>query len=140
MHGGCRQNGSQLWYGGKNLRDGSLEEFDEDCSTILTDLANASPHSAEDHRFTYADADIDKLSSYLGIRWEPSKSVPFGTEVPYLGFRWDLCARVVHLLKEKRVKYLAAIMEWETECMHNLLDTQRLYGKLLHATLVLPTG
>lgn len=24
--------------------------------------------------------------------------------------------------------------------MHNLLDTQRIYGKLLHATLVLPAG
>jgi hypothetical protein len=76
---------------------------------------------------------IDKISSHLGIQWEPSKSIPFGTEVLYLGFCWDLCACVVHLLDEKRVKYLAAIAEWEKERMHNLLDTQKLYRKLLHS-------
>ena len=138
--GGCRQCGSQLWYGGRNLPGGSLEEFDEDCSTVLTDLAETSPHNEEDRSFTYADADIDRISSLLGIQWEPSKSVPFGTKVPYLGFRWDLHAHVVHLLEEKRVKYLAVIMEWEKDHTHNLLETQQLYGKLLHTTLVLPAG
>jgi hypothetical protein len=43
-----------------------------------------------------------------------------------------------YILDEKRTKYLAAITEWEKERTHNLLDTQRLYGKLLHATLVIP--
>jgi hypothetical protein len=76
----------------------------------------------------------------LGIRWEPSKSVPFSSEVPYLGFHWDLRTRMVHLLKEKKAKYLAAITEWETRRMHNLLETQKLYGKLFHATLVIPAG
>ena len=138
--GGCRQSGSRLWYGGKDLPDGSPEEFDEDCSTTLADLANVSPRSVDDHTFAYADTDIDKISSLLGIRWEPSKSIPFGEEVPYLGFRWDLCTRRVHLLEEKRLKYLAAITDWEKVRTHNLLDTQRIYGKLLHATLVLPAG
>jgi hypothetical protein len=139
-HRGCRQDGSRLWYGGKNLPDGSPEEFDEDCSTTLKNLMEASPRAAEDRNFAYADADIDKLSACLGIRWEPSKTVLFSTEVPYLGFRWDLRARMVHLLEEKKTKYLAAITEWESRCMHNLLDTQRLYGKLLHATMVIPAG
>ena len=35
---------------------------------------------------------------------------------------------------------MAAITEWEKERTHNLLDTQKLYGKLLHATLVIPAG
>ena len=139
-HGGRRQIGSQLWYRGKDLPEGSPEEFDEDCSASLLDMAGDSPRSAEDQDFPYAEVDIDKVSACLGIRWEPSKSIPFGTEVPYLGFHWDLQARVVHLLKKKRVKYLEAISEWEVEPTHNLLDTQHLHGKLFHTTLVLPAG
>ena len=76
----------------------------------------------------------------LGIEWESSKSVPFGTEVPYLGFRWDLHARVVHLPKEKKTKYLAAITEWEKRRTHNLLEVQKLHGKLQHASMVIPAG
>jgi hypothetical protein len=47
-HGGHRQNGSRIWYRGKNLPDGSPKEFDEDCTTSLEDLSNTSPHSTED--------------------------------------------------------------------------------------------
>jgi len=139
-HGGHRQNGSRLWYGGKDLPNGSSEEFDEDCSTVLQDLADAFPHSPEDREFTYADADIDAVSAHLGIRWEASKSVPFTTKVPYLGFRWNLHTHVISLLKDKRTRYLAAIVEWEGRRTHNLLGTQKLYGKLLHASLVMPAG
>ncbi len=139
-HGGRRQNGSRLWYGGKNLPNGSPEEFDEDCSATLHDLADASPRATEDQVFAYAEADINALSKRLGIRWEVSKSVPFGTEVPYLGFRWNLRTRIVYLLEEKKEKYLAAIAEWESKRTHNLLETQKLYGKLLHASLVMPAG
>ena len=88
--GGRKQDGGRLWYGGKALPSGPTEEFDEDCSAPLQDLADSSPRSSQDRIFTYADADIDKLSDRLGIRWQPSKSIPFGEEVPYLGFRWNL--------------------------------------------------
>jgi hypothetical protein len=47
-HGGHRQNGSRIWYRGKNLLDGSPKEFNEDCTTSLEDLSNTSPHSTED--------------------------------------------------------------------------------------------
>ena len=66
--------------------------------------------------------------------------IPFGEEVPYLGFRWNLCTQVVHLPDEKKAKYLAAIEEWKAKRTHNLLKTQKLYGKLLHAALVIPAG
>ena len=137
---GRRQCSSRLWYGGKNLPGRSSEEFDKDCSVVLADLAEMSPCNEEDHGFTYADADIDRISSLLGIRWELSKSVPFGTEVLYLSFRWDLHMCMVHLLEEKRVKYLTVITEWEKDHTHNLLETQQLYRKLLHTMLVLPAG
>ena len=138
--GGRRQEGGRVWYGGKELPSGQPEEFDEDCATPLQDLANQSPRPAKDQSFAYADEDIDKISQRLGIRWEHSKTVPFGSEVPYLGFRWDLHSRTVHLREEKKTKYLAAIAEWEQRKKHNLLDVQKLYGKLLHAALVIPAG
>jgi hypothetical protein len=139
-HGGRRREGSRLWYGGKCLPDGSTEEFDEDCSTRLRNYAGASPRSPDDQQFSYADTDIDELSSRLGIKWQTSKSVPFVAEVPYLGFRWDLHTRTVHLPEEKKAKYLAAIAEWGAKRTHNLLEMQKLYGKLLHAALVIPAG
>jgi hypothetical protein len=136
-HGGCRQDGGRIWYGGKDLPNGSQEEFDEDCSTALRDLAGISTRLDQDQEFSYTDADIDRISARLRICWEPSKSVPFGTEVPYIGFRWNLHTCIVHLLEGKRTKYLAAIREWEKSHMHNLSETQKLYGKLLHASLVI---
>ena len=139
-HGGRRQDGSRIWYGGKNLPSGSSEEFDEDCSATLRNLSGSSPRPAVDCTFSYADADIEHISARLGIRWETSKTVPFGPVVPYLGFLWDLDTQIVHLLEEKKAKYLAAIKEWESKRTHDLLETQKLYGKLLHASLVIPSG
>ena len=139
-HEGRMQKGGRLWYGGKALPSGPTEEFDEDCSAPLQDLAESSHRSPQDHDFAYADADIDKLSARLGIKWQASKSVPFGEEVPYLGFRWNLRSRKVYLPDEKKAKYLAAIAEWGGRRTHNLLEVQRLHGKLLHAALVIPAG
>jgi hypothetical protein len=138
--GGCKQDGGRLWYRGKDLPDGVPEQFDEDCSLPFKDLAEASPRSVEDQAFAYADTDIDTLSEHLGIHWESSKAVPFGPEVPYLGFLWNLDTRTVCLLEKKRAKYAAAITEWQKKRTHNLLETQELHGKLQHASLVIPSG
>lgn len=95
-NGGHQQEGSWSWYRGEALPDGSAEEFDENCSTRLRDLADTSLCIEEDQSFAYADVNIDSISTHLRIRWETSKTVPFGTEVPYLGFHWDLCTCIVH--------------------------------------------
>ena len=140
QQGGRKQDGGRIWYEGKDLPNGFPEQFDEDCSTLFQDLAEVSHRTAEDQTFSYADTDIDTLSEHLGIRWESSKAVPFGPAVPYLGFLWDLDARTVCLLEGKRIKYVAAIAEWEKKRTHNLLETQELHGKLQHASLVIPSG
>lgn len=57
----------------------------------LCDLVSTFQHTIDDQRFAYADVDIDGLSTRLGIKWEALKSIPFATEVLYLGFHWDLC-------------------------------------------------
>ena len=129
----------RVWYGGKSLPNSLAKEFDKDCSARILDLADTS-WACDEQVFTYAEADIDQLSNHLGIQWEPSKSVPFGVEVPYLGFLWNLRTQVVCLLDAKRLRYLATITEWGQKCTHNLLVTQKLYGKLLHAALVFPAG
>ena len=140
MSGGHRQEGSRLWYGGNSLPSSLAEEFDEDCSTSLRDLLHTSPQSPVNSDFAYVDADIDELLSLLGIKWQSTKTIPFGEEVPYLGFHWNLCAQMVHLPDEKKAKYLVAIVEWKEKRMHNLLETQRLHRKLQHAALVIPAG
>ena len=61
-----RQTGSRLWYGGKELPEGPPEEFDKDCSMPLVDMPETSPRPANDHFFSYADADIEKISTHLG--------------------------------------------------------------------------
>lgn len=139
-NGGCRQEGSQLWYGGKGLHSGPAEEFDKDCSTILHDLSHSSTRSPTDQEYSYADADIDQLSTQLGVKWQDAKSIPFGEEVTYLGFCWNLRSQLVHLPEAKKAKYLAAIEEWRSRHTHNLIEMQKLHGKLLHAGLVIPAG
>lgn len=68
------------------------------------------------------------------------KTIPFRTEVPYLGFWWDLQSHEVHLPGKKKAKYLAAITKWGTRHTYNLLEVQKLYGKLQHTALVIPAG
>ena len=47
---------------------------------------------------------------------------------------------MVYLPGGKKDKYLAAIAEWRGKRTHNLLETQQLHGKLVHAALVIPAG
>ena len=139
-NGGRIHEGSQTWYRGDTMPDGRPEEFDEDMATPLCDLSCISPHLSSDAVFTYADTDIDHISEMLSIPWESSKTVPFGFVVPYLGFIWDLEVHTVAIPESKEMKYLNTIEEWEKKPRHTLVEVQRLYGKLLHASLVVPTG
>lgn len=140
QNGGRHQTGSRLWYQGEQLPDDSSAEFDEDAAFPITDHSLRSNRSVPDSLFTYCDADVDLISAQLGIPWEPSKTVPFASIVPYLGFDWNLANRTVALTEKKRAKYSAAIEEWLPRAAHNLEEAQKLYGKLLHASLVLPAG
>ena len=122
------------------MPNGRSEEFDEDMSNPLQDLSSTSERLPDDALFTYADDDIDRLSNELGIPWETSKTIPFGSVVSYLGFVWDLDARTVAISTEKKLKYLNAIEEWERKPTHTLAEVQKLYGKLPHASLVVSAG
>ena len=137
---GQRHDGGQLWYKGEDTQNGQYEQYDEDLTAPLLDLSSRSPRSHEDAQFTYCMSDVDEISKELGIPWELEKDIPFGNEVPYIGFVWNLELRTVSIPNAKKAKYLAAIFAWEKERTHTLSDTQRLYGKLLHASQVVPAG
>ena len=139
-NGGRIHEGSRLWYRGDVMPDGRPEEFDEDMFFPLRDLSSTSPRFSNDAQFTYADTDIDRVSDELGIPWEHSKTVPFSNVVPYLGFVWNLTTRTVEVPLEKKSKYRQAIEEWQKKPRHTLAEVQKLYGKLLHTTLVVPAG
>jgi len=139
-NGGRIHEGSRIWYRGDTMPNGHPEEFDEDMASPLCDLSSVSACPPNDALFTYADININNLSETLGIPWEVSKSIPFGSVVPYLSFIWDLDARTVAIPEEKKIKYLNVIEEWKKKPTHALAEVQGLYGKLLHISLVIPAG
>ena len=138
--GGRHQTGGRAWYGGHIFDDGTLEEFIEDCRYPLLDLSKSSPRSAHDEQYTYNFADIDNLSSPLGIPWEREKDMPFARSTTYIGFVWDLATMRVSLPSKKKTKYLAAIQDWTDSKTHVLNDVEKLYGKLLHTCSIIPRG
>ncbi|KAF4609430.1 hypothetical protein D9613_012950 [Agrocybe pediades] len=137
---GPHHAGGRLWYGAGSFSDASLRESDDDYRFPLLDLSNNSPRSANDSLFAYNMEDVDDLSRHLGIPWESSKDVPFSSAALYIGLLWDLSTSSVSLSPKKTEKYLAAIAEWSKRSTHSLDDVQQLYGKLLHASLVIPEG
>jgi hypothetical protein len=139
-NGGRFQSGSRLWYKGETLSNDLPAEFDEDATRPIQNFSTSSYHSANDVAFTYCDADIDALSGELGIPWERSKTIPFGDSVPYIGFNWNLSSRIVSVTAAKKEKYKAAIEEWLSRSTHSWDEVQKLYGKLLHISLIVPAG
>ena len=105
LNGGRHQLGSRFWYQGESLPDDSPAEFDEDAACPLADHSSLPNCSDLDALFTYCDTDIDSISGQLGIPWEPSKTIPFSSSVPYLGFDWNLAERTVAITEKKKAKY-----------------------------------
>ena len=126
---------SRLLYTGDPFPDGRPTEFDEPMDQPLRPRSY-SPSEV----FAYSDADIDQISAALGIPWKEEKTTPFCSSVVYLGFEWDLDAKLVRLTMSKTSKYLQAITDWHARPSHTLVQVQELYGKLLHAAYVIPAG
>jgi hypothetical protein len=137
---GHRQTGGRIWYEGTKFPDGSFDIFGEDCAFPILDLSSSSLPGTADTEFSSSFADISKASSTLGVPWELTKDSPFAFTVNYIGLFWNLPALTVELAETKKGKYQNAITTWHTRKTHVLLDVQQLYGKLLHACLVVPSG
>jgi hypothetical protein len=136
-NGARHHDGGRWWYHAGDLPDGRLIVCDEDMAFPIKDLSGASPRSAHDATFTYNMDDINRVAAHLGIPWEESKDIPFGS---YIGLEWNITQRTVALPDDKREKYMAAIADWESRTPHTLREVQSLHGKLLHACHIFPAG
>jgi hypothetical protein len=137
---GTHHTGGPIWFGGRTFIDGTVEEFDEDCTFPCRDLSANSTRSKDDSEFCYTFDDIDHVSQQLGIPWEKSKDHPFAYSTTYIGFTWDISLLTVSLGQTKKEKYLDEIKNWQSRSKHTLNDVQKLYGKLLHTCNVIPMG
>jgi hypothetical protein len=139
-NGGTQREGGRIWFRGADWPDGSSEELDDTCQHPIRALAPIAPVSNADSPFAYTLTHIDAISEELGIPWQSSKDQPFGPSFTYLGFHWDLDQKLVTLTSHKQEKYCQAIKNWNLASRHSLEDTERLHGKLLHATHIIPKG
>jgi hypothetical protein len=139
-NGGQLHVKGRLWFKGSIRDNGKIEEFDEDHSAPIRDLAKRSPRSPHDALFTYAMQDIDDISAQLGIPWELEKDAPFASSFTFIGLTWNLATRSVSLPDTKKQKYGEAIKAWNSSRTHTLNEVEKLHGKLLHASLVITQG
>ena len=109
---GRQQEGGRIWFGGQRLRDGMLNEFNEECTFPCKDLSGLSAYSADNAIYTYNFDNIDIISQKLGIPWEISKDRPFTSSTAYISFDWDIETYQVSLAATKKNKYLEAMELW----------------------------
>ncbi|GAV98639.1 reverse transcriptase ribonuclease h [Lentinula edodes] len=138
--GGAIHSKGRLLYLGHTLPNGQQEEFDDDFIFPIRDLSHFSSRSMEDSKFCYAFSDIDRITIPLGYTWAADKDIPFCNEPTYFGFQWNLSEKIVSVPAKKRRKYLEEIADWEQRGSHNAEQVAKMYGKLLHVSLVLPIG
>ncbi|KAF7343054.1 Reverse transcriptase/ribonuclease H [Mycena venus] len=138
--GGFHQSGGRLWWGGAELPDGRIEEYDEDFTFPIRDLSGASPRSEVDSQYCYNFDDIDRVSIPLGMPWKTSKDFQFSSAAPFTGIIWDLDTRRISLTTEKKAKYRDDIAAWRSKRTHVLSDVRKLHGKLIHSCLIVPRG
>ena len=134
------QDGGRVWFGGRRFKDGILKEFVEDCTFSCKDLSRSSEQSADDRLYTYNFNNINAVSWLLGIPWEVLKDRPFASSTTYIDFNRNIETHRVSLADSKKEKYLTVTEDWLLQPTHTLEEVERLYGKLLHACLVRPTG
>jgi len=66
--------------------------------------------------------------------------VDFDTKFLYIGFLWDLSAKIVELPEKKKRKYTDRITSWTKGSLHTAKEAEQIIGTLNHICLVLPEG
>ncbi|PSR72208.1 hypothetical protein PHLCEN_2v11915 [Hermanssonia centrifuga] len=127
-------------YRGRPLPNGRTEEFVEDMSFPVQDLSRRTARSESDAQFSCNLDDINWISDQLGIPWQLEKDQLWSSSIVFTGFVWEVDKKTVTLSSEKRSKYRQAIMEFQGSRTHALKSVQKLYGKLLHASFIIPEG
>ena len=140
-NGGMQITDGHRWYPGSQFPNRRLAEFDKDMVFPILDLSWQSPCSDADAQFSYTMVDINVLCDDLGILWQAEKTMPWASSFIFTSLLWDLNVKTVTLSEAKCLKYLLAVCKWLAGlCTHSLEDIEKLYGKLLHISLVFPEG
>lgn len=140
-HGGLQKAGGRIWYKGETLPNGDTLEFDEDMAFPLKILTHAGdPGSSNNPSYPYSLQEVDTLSEFLGIPWQAEKDREFAESFVFTGFLWNIPEKTVAITEEKRIKYQSALREWQKSRTHVLKEVEKLHGKLLHITQVIPIG
>ena len=98
------------------------------------------PAADGEHEFSYSANLIWSIADDLGWPWAPAKFMDFALSFSYIGFTWDLRAKVVTLPDKKKLKYLERISTWTYGSTHTLKDAETIIGTLNHVCLVVPEG
>ena len=96
--------------------------------------------SDDTYKFAYSAELIWDIANELGWPWAPAKFVDFATSFNYIGFLWDLSAKVVQLPEKKKIKYLERLSTWTQKSAHTLKEAEVIIGTLNHVCLVVPEG
>ena len=111
QNGERHHDGGRWWYHAGELPDRRIIECDEDMFFPIKDLSEASPRAQYKEQLTYNIDDINRIAANLGIPWETSKDVPFGTVVRYIRLEWDIANHTVTLPTDKKERYRDSITE-----------------------------
>lgn len=106
----------------------------------VQDLSQWTPRLNEDAKFSCNIDNIDCISTILRILWKYEKNQLWASEVTFTGFIWNLANKTIALSVIKWAKYLTTIEDWHTSHMHTLKEVQKLYRKLVHASLIIWAG
>ena len=87
---------------------------------------------ASQEKAAEAYARFNALAKQLGLALAPAKCTPPMTSLIWLGFRIDMCAMTVSLLKEKVAEVVQECVVWKSRSKASRKQLQSLAGKLQH--------
>jgi hypothetical protein len=83
---------------------------------------------------------ICDFAASLGVIFPPNKTVPFSSEVKYIGFLWLYETKEVRIPENKRTDFLSLLLSSSSNPSVTLPTLRTIVGKLSHFSLVVPLG
>ncbi|RXW24372.1 hypothetical protein EST38_g1488 [Candolleomyces aberdarensis] len=116
-------------------------KYKDNLNTFHTPTRDGPFADLNGYRYNYDCNEIKGRLSPLGIPWHPDKGDPTFCEVyVYICFEWDILAKTVRLLLEKRLKFLdrvrrfLAAFKGGKRC--TLHDVEKIHSSLCHIAFV----
>jgi hypothetical protein len=90
--------------------------------------------------YKYGASLIQRIANELGWPWAAAKCIDFATTFPYVGFVWDMEARMVYLSGEKCAKFVDRLAPWIKGALVTKEECDIIIGTLNHCALILSDG